>query len=94
VRRDPRYLTNRDDSGSELILSVTGAGPVISKLDVESDLIGAFGAAEIARYERPAHALRPMWEDQARKVRPERVCGSRVVDHEVYRSRSWERLQE
>jgi L-methionine (R)-S-oxide reductase len=62
VRRDPRYLTNQDDSGSELILPVTVAGHVIGTLDVESDLIGAFGAREISRYEQLARALRPMWE--------------------------------
>jgi L-methionine (R)-S-oxide reductase len=67
VRRDPRYLTNQDDSGSELIVPVTVAGQVVGTLDVESDLIGAFGATEIAQYERLAQALQPMWGSEAER---------------------------
>jgi GAF domain-containing protein len=62
VRRDPRYLTNQDDSGSELIVPVMAADQVVGTLDVESDATGAFGATEIARYENLARALRALWE--------------------------------
>lgn len=61
VRQDPRYLTNQDDSGSELIVPVLVAGRVVGTLDVESDAVGAFDGAEIMRYERLAQALRPLW---------------------------------
>lgn len=65
VRRDPRYLTNQDDSGSELIVPVLIAGQVVGTLDVESDATGAFGAAQIACYEELALALRPLWTDRS-----------------------------
>jgi L-methionine (R)-S-oxide reductase len=61
VSRDPRYLANQDDSGSELIVPVVADGEVIGTLDVESDRTGAFDGASIARYERLAESLRPLW---------------------------------
>ena len=42
VSRDPRYLANQADSGSELIVPVLADGHVIGPLDVESDRTGAF----------------------------------------------------
>jgi putative acetyltransferase len=65
VGRDPRYLANQDDSGSELIVPVRdGSGRVVGTLDVESDQTGAFGGAEIAEYERLARMLGPLLADR------------------------------
>ena len=61
VAGDPRYLTNQDDSGSDLIVPVVASGRVIGTLDVESDAVGAFGGADIARYESLARALVALW---------------------------------
>jgi GAF domain-containing protein len=61
VARDPRYLANQDDSGSELIVPVLDEDRVVGTLDVESRDIGAFSGAEIKRYEVLARALCPLW---------------------------------
>jgi putative methionine-R-sulfoxide reductase with GAF domain len=61
VARDPRYLTNQDDSGSELIVPILAEGRVVGTLDVESSDVGAFDGAAVMRYERLAAALRPLW---------------------------------
>lgn len=62
VASDPRYLTNQDDSGSELIVPVVDAGGrVVGTLDVESDHVGAFGGSEVGEYERLADRLVPLW---------------------------------
>lgn len=61
VGRDPRYLVNQDDSGSELIVPVILAGRSVGTLDIESDTVGAFDGAEITQYEEAAAALRPLW---------------------------------
>jgi len=61
VGRDPRYLVNQDDSGSELIVPVIQAGRSVGTLDIESDTVGAFGGAEITQYEEAAAVLRPLW---------------------------------
>jgi putative methionine-R-sulfoxide reductase with GAF domain len=63
VARDPRYLTNQDDSGSELIVPIMMAASVVGTLDVESDVTGAFGAEVILQYETLARALPPLWDD-------------------------------
>jgi putative methionine-R-sulfoxide reductase with GAF domain len=61
VERDPRYLTNQQDSGSELIVAILAIGRVVGTLDIEDDEVGAFDGAAIARYEsvagRAARAL-------------------------------------
>ena len=62
VARDPRYLTNQDDSGSELIVPIVLDGRVVGTLDVESDAPGSFDGAAVVRYERLAAALRPLWD--------------------------------
>jgi putative methionine-R-sulfoxide reductase with GAF domain len=62
VTQDPRYLTNQDDSGSELIIPVTDGDVVVGTLDIESGDIGAFSGAEISRYEMLARTLGPLWE--------------------------------
>jgi putative methionine-R-sulfoxide reductase with GAF domain len=61
VANDPRYLTNQDDSGSELIVPVCDGVRVVGTLDVESDHVGAFTGDTIAFYERIARALQPLW---------------------------------
>jgi GAF domain-containing protein len=62
VSRDPRYLANQADSGSELIVPIVADGRVAGTLDVESDRIGAFGGSSILDYERVAWALRRLWD--------------------------------
>jgi putative methionine-R-sulfoxide reductase with GAF domain len=61
VARDPRYLTNQEDSDSELIVPILVDGGVVGTLDVESDGIGSFDGAAVVRYENLAAALRPLW---------------------------------
>ncbi len=61
-RRDPRYLANQNDSGSEVIVPILDGGRVAGTLDVESDRTGAFGGSSIVIYERLADALRPLWD--------------------------------
>jgi GAF domain-containing protein len=63
VKRDPRYLTNQDDSGSELIVPVLDGHRVIGTLDVESDRVGAFNGATIGQYEALAAVLTPLWRN-------------------------------
>jgi L-methionine (R)-S-oxide reductase len=67
VLRDPRYLANQDDSGSELIVPIVADGRVAGTLDVESDRVGAFGGSAILDCERLAGALRPLWERPLRR---------------------------
>jgi putative methionine-R-sulfoxide reductase with GAF domain len=62
VSRDPRYLANQEDSGSELILPVLAGRCAVGTLDVESDRTGAFGGAAIVRCGTLAAALLPLWQ--------------------------------
>jgi putative methionine-R-sulfoxide reductase with GAF domain len=62
VARDPRYLTNQDDSGSELIVPVVSADRVVGTLDVEEGEVGAFDQADVNLFEMLADTLRPLWE--------------------------------
>jgi putative methionine-R-sulfoxide reductase with GAF domain len=64
VARDPRYLSNQDDSGSELIIPILLGERVVGTLDVESDRIGAFDGATVAQLERIAAALVRLWSDE------------------------------
>jgi L-methionine (R)-S-oxide reductase len=64
VSRDPRYLANQEDSGSELIVPILADGRVAGTLDVESDSSGAFGGSAILEYERLADAVRPLWDQR------------------------------
>jgi putative methionine-R-sulfoxide reductase with GAF domain len=66
VSRDPRYLTNQADSGSELIVPVISSGQVVGTLDIENDTTGAFTGAAITRYEALAQALCPLWQPSRR----------------------------
>jgi L-methionine (R)-S-oxide reductase len=61
VANDPRYLTNQDDSGSELIVPLLHGERVVGTLDVESGDVGAFSGSVIHRYEALAEAIRPLW---------------------------------
>jgi L-methionine (R)-S-oxide reductase len=62
VSRDPRYLANQEDSGSELIVPILADGRVAGTLDVESDRTGAFSGSAILDYECLADAVRPLWD--------------------------------
>lgn len=65
VEHDPRYLTNQQDSGSELIVPIVVSGRVVGTLDIEDHEVGAFDGAAIARYEALARVLRALWADQS-----------------------------
>lgn len=65
VAHDPRYLTNQDDSGSELIVPILRDDTVVGTLDIESSDVGAFSGAGIDRYERLAMALLPLWQQHS-----------------------------
>ena len=67
VSRDPRYLANQEDSGSELIVPILADGRGTGTLDVESDSTGAFGGASILDCERLADAMRPLWDQPLRQ---------------------------
>jgi L-methionine (R)-S-oxide reductase len=67
VSRDPRYLANQKDSGSELIVPIWADGRVVGTLDAESNRTGAFGGSAILEYERLADALRPLWDQPLRQ---------------------------
>jgi L-methionine (R)-S-oxide reductase len=62
VANDPRYLTNQDDSGSELIVPLLRGERVVGTLDVESGDVGAFSGSVIHRFEVLAAAVRPLWD--------------------------------
>ena len=62
VSRDPRYLANQEDSGSELIVPILADGRVAGTLDVESDRTGAFDGSSILECERLADAVRHFWD--------------------------------
>ena len=46
VASDPRYLTNQESTGSELIVPVFVEGKVVGTLDVEDEGTGAFADAD------------------------------------------------
>lgn len=62
VTRDPRYLTAFATTGSEAIIPVvTSHGQVIGTIDVESDRLNAFSAADEMFLRDCAVALAPLW---------------------------------
>ena len=65
VSRDPRYLTNQDSTGSELIVPIVVATTVVGTLDIEDAARNAFSAADQAFFERLATALAPAYILQA-----------------------------
>jgi L-methionine (R)-S-oxide reductase len=64
VASDPRYLSNQDDSGSELIVPVLLGDRVVGTLDVESDRINAFSERDIADFEQIAAVMPSLWAER------------------------------
>ena len=52
VGADPRYLTNQDTTGSELIVPIVVAGAVVGTLDIEDPRTDAFDESDLHRFER------------------------------------------
>ena len=66
VATDPRYLTNSETTGSELIAPVLAGSLVLGTLDLESDRVGAFSDADADLARRLAAAVAPLWAVEAR----------------------------
>ena len=66
VRTDPRYLTAFGSTLSEIIIPVLdGVGSVVvGTIDVESELVNAFSAADHRMLENAARAAGPLWREQ------------------------------
>jgi putative methionine-R-sulfoxide reductase with GAF domain len=63
VATDPRYLTNADTTGSELIAPVRAGCRVVGTVDLESDRTGAFADADADLARRLAAAVAPLWAE-------------------------------
>jgi L-methionine (R)-S-oxide reductase len=61
VASEARYLSNQDDSGSELIVPVLVDERVAGTLDIESERINAFSDRDVMRFEQIASALQSLW---------------------------------
>jgi putative methionine-R-sulfoxide reductase with GAF domain len=63
VKADPRYLTSFAGTKAEIIVPVLDASgsKVVGTIDVESDKLNAFGAADQEVLEECARALWPLW---------------------------------
>ena len=61
VASDPRYLTNQESTGSELIVPVLVDGAVAGTLDVEDEAKGAFDEDDRELFERLAAALTDLY---------------------------------
>jgi GAF domain-containing protein len=61
VASDPRYLTNQESTGSELIVPILAGNSVVGTLDVEHGETNAFGPAEQAVFEAVARSLTPLY---------------------------------
>jgi L-methionine (R)-S-oxide reductase len=57
VANDPRYLTNQESTGSELVAPVVVEGEVVGTLDVEEGAKDAFDDEDQALFEDLAEAL-------------------------------------
>lgn len=57
VANDPRYLTNQESTGSELIVPVLLNGTVVGTLDIEDAATDAFGEQDRRLFEHVAAAL-------------------------------------
>lgn len=57
VANDPRYLTNQDSTGSELIVPVLRDGTVVGTLDIEDPSTDAFDDKDQTLFELLAAAL-------------------------------------
>src|SRR5215469_3419112 len=62
VRQDPRWLTTFGTTKAEAIFPVTMRGSIVGTIDVESDRVGAFTAADERFLAGAAAVLRPLWE--------------------------------
>lgn len=61
VANDPRYLTNQESTGSELIVPVLVDGEVVGTLDVEEAATDAFDEEDRIVFERLAAALTDLY---------------------------------
>jgi putative methionine-R-sulfoxide reductase with GAF domain len=61
VANDPRYLTNQESTGSELIVPVLDGDVVVGTLDIEDERTGAFTQDDQALFEDVADALRALY---------------------------------
>ena len=61
VANDPRYLTNQESTGSELIVPVLLDGEVVGTLDVEDAATDAFDEEDRIVFERFAAALTDLY---------------------------------
>jgi putative methionine-R-sulfoxide reductase with GAF domain len=61
VANDPRYLTNQESTGSEMIVPVLDGDAVVGTLDIEDERTGAFTADDQALFEDVAEALRALY---------------------------------
>jgi len=57
VANDPRYLTNQESTGSELIIPVLLDGRVVGTLDIEDARANAFSNDDQTLFEQLAAAL-------------------------------------
>jgi L-methionine (R)-S-oxide reductase len=63
VSQDPRYLTTLGSTRSEIVVPILdrSRGGTVGLLDVESDLLDAFGEGDRRCLEECAAALAPLW---------------------------------
>jgi len=61
VANDPRYLTNQESTGSELIVPVLVGGEVVGTLDVEDAATQAFEETDRILFERLAAVLTDLY---------------------------------
>jgi L-methionine (R)-S-oxide reductase len=64
VTRDSRWLTTFGTSKAEAIFPVTLHGVVVGTIDVESNRVGAFTAADEGLLRRAAEVLQPLWDNR------------------------------
>jgi GAF domain-containing protein len=63
VRKDPRYLTTFGATLAEAIVPVWSGSRIVGTIDVESDRVNAFTAADEQFLQLCAGALEPLWAD-------------------------------
>jgi L-methionine (R)-S-oxide reductase len=61
VANDPRYLTNQESTGSELIIPVLLDGRVVGTLDIEDAKTNAFGKDDQTLFEQLAATLSELY---------------------------------
>jgi hypothetical protein len=75
VGADPRYLTNQDTTGSELIVPILVAGTVVGRLDIEDPRTDAFDESDLHRFER----LTARSQRSSAETRPRRALRRLIV---------------